>query len=115
MFFGDKYGYSLKHILRPIHSAPDVHIGTYPDTFPHTIEEYYWIKEGSPGLSPWIALGRLKGDLYFLYTAFMINSSNTFINNGHMDLWISSRYSDIIQFGMDPAFYNDYISSTTNR
>jgi hypothetical protein len=68
-----------------------------------------------PGLTPWIALGKLQGDIYFLYTAFMSIPSNTFINNGHMDLWVSSRYSDIIQFAMDTAFYTDYISNTNNR
>jgi hypothetical protein len=115
VFFGEKHGYSLQDIFRPIHSAPEVHLGTYPDTFPYTIQEYYWIKPGVPGVSPWIALGTLQGELYFLYTAFMRTTSNTFINNGHMDLWVSSRYSDIIQFAMDPALYTDYISNTTNR
>ena len=115
VFLGDKYGYSLKSILRQIHSSPEVHMGTYPDTFPHTIEEYYWIEAGEPGVTPWIALGKLKDDIYFLYTAFMTIPSNTFINNGHMDLWVSYRYSDIIQVAMDAAFYNHYISNTSNR
>jgi len=115
VFFGEKYGYSLEHIFRPIHSGPEVNLGTYPDTFPHTIQEYYWIKAGEAGVSPWIALGKLQGDLYFLYTAYMVTPSNTFVNNGHMDLWVSSRYTDIIQFAMDTAFYKDYISNTSNR
>jgi len=115
MFFGDKHGYSLESILRPIHSSLEIYMGTYPDTFPHTIQEYFWIKTGEPGISPWIALGKLKGDIYFLYTAFMTISSNSFINNGHMDLWVSYRYSDIINFAMDTAFYNNYISNTSNR
>jgi len=115
MFFGDKHGYSLESILRPIYPSFEIHMGEYPDTFPHTIEEYFWIKAGQPGISPWIALGKLKGDIYFLYTAFMNISSNTFINNGHMDLWVSYRFSDIINFAMDASFYNDYISNTTNR
>jgi hypothetical protein len=115
VFFGEKYGYSLNTIFRPIHSAPEVNLGTYPHTFPHTIQEYYWIKVGSPGINPWVALGRLEGDLYFLYTAYMVTPSNTLVNNGHMDLWISSRYSDLIQFAMDNEFYKDYISNTSNR
>uniref|UniRef100_A0A6C0AN61 Uncharacterized protein n=1 Tax=viral metagenome TaxID=1070528 RepID=A0A6C0AN61_9ZZZZ len=113
MFLGEKFGYSLKSIFRQIHSAPEIHLGVYPDTFPHTIQEYYWIKLGIPGENPWVALGKLKGDMYFLYTAFMSRPSNTFINNGHMDLWVSSRYSDIVQFAMDKAFYKEYISNTT--
>lgn len=115
MFFGEKFGYSLQSILHPIHSSPEIFLGVYPDTFPHTIIEYFWIKEGDPGNKPWIALGKLKGDIYFLYTAFMNMPLNTFINNGHMNLWISYRYSDIIQFAMDKSFYNDYISNTNNR
>jgi hypothetical protein len=115
MFFGEKFGYSLQSILRPIYSAPQVDLGTYPDTFPYTIQEYYWIKAGDPGLTPWLALGKLKGDIYFLYMAFMTKSSNTFINNGHMDLWVSYRYSDIVNYAMDQALYNEYISNTTNR
>jgi hypothetical protein len=115
MFFGEKFDYSLQSILRPIYSAPQVDLGTYPDTFPYTIQEYYWIKAGDPGLTPWIALGKLKGDIYFLYMAFMSTPSNTFINNGHMDLWASYRYSDIINYAMDQALYTEYISNTSNR
>lgn len=115
VFLGERHGYSLESILRQIYSSPEVHMGIYPDTFPHTIEEYYWTKVGDPGQTPWIALGKLKNNMYFLYFAFMTLPSNTFINNGHMDLWISPRYSDIIQYAMDSAFYNDYISNTSNR
>jgi len=115
MFFGEKFGYSLERILRPMHSSPEICLGIYPDTFPHTIIEYYWIKEGIPGDKSWIALGKLKGDIYFLYTAFMTMPLNTFIGNGHMNLWLSYRYSDIIQVAMDAAFYNHYISNTSNR
>jgi hypothetical protein len=115
VFFGDAYGYPLEGILRKIYSAPELHLGTYPDTFPHTIQEYYWIRAGEPGKTPWIAMGKLQGDIYFLYSAFMDNPSNTFVNNGHMDLWVSMRYSDLIQYAMDVAFYNEYISNTTNR
>jgi len=115
MFLGEKFGYSLQSILRPIHSAPEINLGTYPDIFPHTIQEYYWVKAGDSGETPWIALGKLKGDIYFLYMAFMSTPSNTFINNGHMDLWVSYRYSDIVNYAMDPAFYKEYISNTSNR
>jgi hypothetical protein len=115
VFFGEAHGYPLSSILRTIQTAPQVHLGTYPDSFPHTIQEYYWIRPGEPGKMPWIALGVLQGDIYFLYSAFMNIPLNTFVNNGHMDLWVSPRYSDIIQYAMDAAFYNDYISNTSNR
>lgn len=115
VFFGESNGYPLSRILREIRTAPQVYLGTYPDTFPHTIQEYYWIRAGEPGKTPWLALGILQGDIYFLYSAFMNMPSNTFVNNGHMDLWVSPRYSDIIQYAMDAAFYNDYISNTSNR
>lgn len=115
VFLGDVHGYPLDRILRKIHTAPEVHLGTYPDIFPHTIQEYFWIRAGEAGKSPWIAMGILQGDIYFLYSAFMNIPSNTFVNNGHMDLWVSTRYSDLIQYAMDSAFYTDYISNTTNR
>jgi hypothetical protein len=115
VFFGESNGYPLDRILRKIHSAPEVFLGVYPDTFPHTIKEYYWIRPGEPGQRPWIALGKLQGNIYFLYSAFMKIPSKTFVNNGHMDLWVSSRYSDLIQYAMDAAFYQDYISNTSNR
>jgi hypothetical protein len=115
VFIGEKYGYSFQSILRQIHGSPEYHIGEYPHIFPHNISEYFWISRGEPGEKLWIALGQLNCGLYFLYTAFMNTPSNTFINNGHMDLWISARYSDIVNFAMDTGFYKDYISNTTSR
>lgn len=102
-------GFSIESILRPIY------ISETPVTdFPKSIEEYYWIKEGKAGESQWIALGQLKEGLYFLYTAYMIYplTKPTFINNGHMNLWVSTRFSDIIEFAMDSSIYTLYINSS---
>ena len=114
MFLGDRYGYSLESILRKTPSSPDMHMGIYPDIFPYTILGYLWIRSGIPGSRPWVAIGKLPGDAYFLFTAFMTKQSDTFVNNGHMDLWVSTRYSDLIQFGMDSTLYDEYISDTVN-
>jgi len=111
-FIGENRGYPVSSILRKINNSNDLHIGTYPDIFPYTITEYFWIKAGDPGKKPWIALGKLKGDIYFLYIASTILPTNTFLNNGHMNLWISLNYSDLIQYVMDTSLYNEYISST---
>lgn len=114
MFLGDRHGYPLESILRKIPSSPDIHIGVYPNIFPYTILEYLWIRPGIPGSKPWVAIGKLADNVYFLFTAFMTKQSDTFVNNGHMDLWISTRYSDLIQFGMDSTLYGEYISDTVN-
>jgi hypothetical protein len=111
-FIGDNHGYSVSSILRKINNSNDLHIGIYPNIFPYTITEYFWIKAGESGKEPWIALGKLKGDIYFLYIASTILPTKTFINNGHMNLWISLNYSDLIQYVMDASIYNQYISST---
>jgi hypothetical protein len=111
-FIGENYGYSVSSILRKINNSSGIHIGTYPDIFPYTITEYFWIKAGEAGKEPWIALGKLKGDIYFLYTASMILPSKTFINNGYMNLWISLNYSDLIEYVMDTSLYNEYILNT---
>jgi hypothetical protein len=108
LLFIGPYGFLIESILRPIH------ISETPVTdFPKYIQEYYWIKEGKPGESAWIALGQLKDGLYFLYTAYMISPSSkpTFINNGDMNLWVTARFSDIINFAMDSSIYNLYSSS----
>ena len=114
LFINPQFGYSVDTILKKIHTAPDLHLGKFPDTFPYTIQEYFWIKEGVQGKQPWIALGLLKGGIYFLYTAHMISPTNTFVKNGHMHLWVSTRFSDIIHFAMDFSTYSLYLSETSN-
>jgi hypothetical protein len=111
-FVRGQFGYSVESITHHIHTNIDIHMGPEHFTFPHTIKEYYWIKEGEPGKTPWIALGILQDSTYFLYNAYMITPSNTFIKNGHMNLWVSMRYSDIIQFAMDFSTYKLYVEET---
>jgi hypothetical protein len=112
LFVRGYFGYSVESILRDIHPAPDVYLGNEPNTFPNTIEEYYWIQEGIPGKTQWIAVGKLTNEVYFLYKAFMKKPTNTFVNNGQMDLWVSTNYSDLIKYAMDSSLYATYISST---
>ena len=110
LFLRPQFGYTMDSILRKIESSPEIYIE--PTLFPFEIKEYFWIREGIPGQSQWIALGKLNNDMYFLYTAHMILPLNTFVNNGHMNLWISIRFSDLIQFAMDSSMYSLYISET---
>jgi len=114
MFIHGQFGYSVESILRPLRPMSAVHLGVYPDTFPNTIKEYYWIQSGSPGdgSKPWMALGRLTNDLYFFYTAQCANTQKTFLDNGHMNLWVSMRFSDIINYAMDKATYQTYFDET---
>ena len=112
VFINKQFGYSVDSILRPLHS--DIHIGNPNYTFPNTIQEYFLTVEGVPGKEPWIALGVLTGGIYFLYTAFMTHSLGTFVNNGHMNLWVSTRFSDIVHYAMDKMIYNTYMINTEN-
>ena len=112
LFIQAQFGYSVDSILRPIHGMPKIHMGTYPDTFPNTITEYYWIQEGAPGLSLWMALGKLSNDLYFFYTAQCSDTQKTFLDNGHMNLWVSTKYGDLIHYAMDKLTYQKYIKDT---
>jgi len=111
LFINPALGYSVESITRKIHSAPDIHLGNL-HTFPQTILEFFWIKEGEAGKEPWVALGILEGDIYFLYTAYMSMPKDTFVKNGHMNLWVSTRYSDIISFAMDSSIYSLYLNNT---
>lgn len=112
MFIQPQFGYSVESILRPIHTMTEVHLGDYPDTFPHTIQEFFWTQEGKPGSSMWIALGQLKGGLYFFYTAMCPNTKKTFLDGSHMNLWVSVQFSDLIHYAMDTRVYNQYIEQT---
>lgn len=110
LFVNEQFGYSVNSILRKIHSAPAVNLGT-ETTFPNTIQEYFWIQEGKAN-KPWIATGLLNNGIYFLFTAYMFQPTGTFLNNGHMNLWVSTYYSDLIQFAMDSSIYSQYLANT---
>jgi hypothetical protein len=94
-------------ILRDVHTTPKVFLK--PDAFPYNIQEYYWIQEGVTGHSSWYALGLLQENIYFLYRAY---THTGFEKDGHMDLWLSYKFSDIIEYAMDTTVYNTYITSS---
>lgn len=112
IFIQEQFGYPVERILRSIEASSHVHLGVYPDTFPHTIEEIFWTQKGDPGSEMWIALGQLKGGLYFFYTAQCPNTQNTFLDGGHMNLWASLQFTDLIHFAMDTPVYTKYIKET---
>jgi len=107
LYINPQFGYSTDKMIRYIHSSPDVFLK--PSLFPDNINEYYWIQRGEPGNKPWYAIGCLEEGLYFFYKAF---TNTRFNKDGHMDLWLSHRFSDIIQYAMDTDVYNNYITET---
>jgi len=113
VFIQGQFGYSVESILRPLRAMSALHLGVYPDTFPNTIKEYYWIQSGSPGSKPWMALGRLTNDLFFFYTAQCPDTQKTFLDDGHMNLWVSMRFSDIINYAMDKVTYQTYLDESS--
>jgi hypothetical protein len=117
MYIHKQFGYSVESIYRILLTQPTLDLGTFPDTFPNTISEYYWIQEGQPSVKPWIALGKLNSGTHFYYIA----SSNSdedgvFFKNkkpsGMMHLWLSNSYSDIINWAMSGPDYEAYILAT---
>jgi hypothetical protein len=107
LYINPQFGYSVNSILRNLHTTPTVFLK--PDVFPYNIQEYYWIQEGEPGKKSWYAMGLLEDNIFFLYRAY---TDNTFEKDGHMDLWISYNFSDIINSAMDTSVYNAYITSS---
>jgi len=108
-YIHEQFGYSVDSILRPIHNQPKLHLGTFPDTFPNTIIEYNWIHTG---VGSWMALGLMKDGLYFFYTADCKNTPRSFLDKGHMNLWISFNYGDLINFAMNKNTYDLYLEET---
>ena len=108
LFVNPQFGYSVDSILRSMYGSPDYVMK--PNAFPHDIKEYYWIYEGTVGNKPWYALGCLEEGLYFFYKAY---THTRFDKDGHMDLWVSHLFSDLIQYAMDTLTYNTYIIDTT--
>jgi hypothetical protein len=109
LYVNPQFGFSVDKILRHIHGSPDVFLK--PNIFPYEIKEYFWIREGTFSSDPWIALGLLEEGLYFYYKA---QAYTSFDKDGNMDLWVSHRFSDIIQYAMDTFTYNIYIKDIQN-
>jgi hypothetical protein len=103
LFVNSSLGYPISSILRPIYASPEFVLK--PNSFPHDISTYLWVQEGCLGKEQWFALGRLEDGLYFFYKAY---AHSDFIKDGHMDLWVSPRLSDLEQFAMDRQIYELY-------
>jgi len=105
-----QFGYPVESIVKQIHSEPVTYLGIYPDTFPNTIVEYYWISVKGSNVMTWTSLGKLKNGLYYYYTA---QTDKTFANGGGtMRLWLATRYSSLILYAMDTATYEQYYAET---
>ena len=117
MFIHEQFGYSVESIYRQLLTQSAIDLGIFPDTFPNTISEYYWIQEGQLSVKPWIALGKLNSGTYFYYMASSNSDENAyFFKNkkacGIMHLWLSNSYSDLINWSMSGPDYESYLSST---
>lgn len=116
MFIHKQFDYPVESIYRQLMTQSAIDLGTFPNTFPNTISEYYWIQEGQPTLSPWIALGKLNSGTYFYYVASCTDKDGYFFKNkkvcGIMHLWLSNSYSDLINWAMSGPDYELYLAST---
>lgn len=116
MYIHEQFGYSVDSIYRQLLTQSALDLGTFPDTFPNTISEYYWIQEGQPPAKPWIALGKLNSGTYFYYIASCEDGDGYFFKNkkqcGMMHLWLSNSYSDLVNWVMSGPDYESYLAST---
>jgi hypothetical protein len=110
LFINPQFGYSVSSITRDLHTTPKVFLKA--DTFPYNIQEYYWIHNGVTGSKSWYALGLLEDNIYFLYRAY---THTGFERDGHMDLWLSYKFYDIIQYAMDNTVYSIYATDIQNN
>jgi hypothetical protein len=112
MYLHSQFGYSVESIFRQLHNQSYLDLGIFPETFPNTITEFYWIRNSE---NCWFALGKLSTDIYFYFTA---NAEEEFFNSktkqktGAMHLWLSHNYADLINWSMDSENYNIYITET---
>jgi hypothetical protein len=108
-----QFGFSVDSILVQIHNQPLLDMGTYPDTFPYTISDYYWIYNKPSYINIWICTGKLISGQYFLYSAESnINPKAFLTGDANMHLWVSYQYSDLIHFAMNKTTYELYMSET---
>jgi hypothetical protein len=117
VYIQPQFGYSMSDIQRKINNQTMLYIGAWPDTFPKTITSHYWtyktpesLNPSVPGLFTWASLGTLADGHYFFYTAQCKNVPETFLqSDSSMNLWVSTRYSDLIHFAMNQNLYDQYI------
>ena len=63
MYIQEQFDYSVESIYRRFITQSDADLGSYPDTFPNNIKEYFWIQVGEARLKSWISLGQLTNGL----------------------------------------------------
>jgi hypothetical protein len=105
----DYLGYSVDTILQPIIVEEEKDRIT-ADTFPHTIREHIWVREGEPDGEDWISCGVLASGVYFLYQASC--DFTGFDCRGDMRLWLSRSWETIVNHAMDEKVYTLYIKGT---
>jgi len=111
-----QFGYSAESIYRQPACQSRLYVGAYPETFPHNIQEHFWIQEATLGQPVWISLGQLDNGLYFYYTAMSNRPDGRFFFNnavsGFMNLWLSTSYAVLIERIIDPVTYEKYMAET---
>ena len=98
----DGFNYNVKDIVKPIliEETPDA------GNFPHNIEEYYWIHEGSNDSEEWGACGILENGVYFFFLAKCDYTG--FDCQGEMKLYVSKSFETLCEHGMGERYYRVY-------
>ena len=115
MYLHSQFDYSVESIFRQLQNQSYLDLGEFPDCFPNTISEFYWIRHAE---NCWFALGKLTTDMYFYFSAASVEDSffntNTNKKTGTMHLWVTHNYADLINWSMDSDTYSAYLAETVS-
>lgn len=102
----NSYGYDLKNIQREILVESEEEQAS-AGTFPKNIKEYFWVRCGENDGDDWIACGLLENGAYFLFEGGCDYTG--FDCQGHMCLWVSKKWENIIDHAMSEKTYSLYL------
>lgn len=100
--------YSLEYIRKPILVEEEE---ADADKFPWSIREHFWFVEGNNLGEDWISCGLLDNGNYFFYKGDC--SYTGFSVYGHMSLWVSESWKNIVDYVMTESEYELYMQETT--
>jgi hypothetical protein len=113
LFCQPQYGYPS---VFSVENEPVIHLGEFPDYFPRTVESYLWTHKGTPGGSPWFALGRLDSGAWFYFFASCPESPRPFTDLGSaIHLFAAWNFHNLILHAMDQEGYEAYLRESRDQ
>lgn len=116
MFLQQQFGFELSKITIRIENEPRIDVGEFPTGFPQTITSYLWTHKGSPGNSPWFALGQLDSGAWFYFFAKCPECARPFADPGAcIYLYAAWNYENLVLHAMDQEGYETYIRESRDQ